>query len=105
DTYFNRHFRFDCDNPKWEQEEGNWRIDIGAKYRDPARYPIDFYLLTEDALSIVPVEALKDGVLPAAECSRWLAKNVTGSAEGGILPAEFAMRFSREDMVVGLPMT
>lgn len=98
---FNRHFRFDCDNPKVVQEAETWRIEIGPGYRDPARYPIDFYLSYEDSLCIVPVEALREQCIAVAELPRWRARGIAGDR----LPARFALRFGREDMIVGLPMT
>jgi hypothetical protein len=98
--WFNRHFRLDCDNPRCARENGFWRIDIGAKYQHPARYPIDFYLPLDDALYIIPAEALNDGALPETELPRWRAKLMDGA-----LPAGFSLRFSREEMVVGQPMT
>jgi hypothetical protein len=98
--YFNRHFRFDCDNPRFSEEKDHWHIDISPRFRDTVRYPIDFYLPADEALYIIPVEALQDGNLPLTELPRWQVQT-----SGGILPAEFALRFSREDMIVGLPMT
>ncbi len=58
---FNRHFRFDCDNPKTTFEGDFVQIDIPAPYRDSARYAIDFFAVLHDVLHIIPVEALKDG--------------------------------------------
>ncbi|NTV12061.1 MAG: hypothetical protein HGA47_15015 [Zoogloea sp.] len=98
---FNRHFRFDCDNPRFHLGDDELVIEIGAMYRDAARYPIDFYIVLDDALHIIPVEVLVDGCLPLAELPKWAAR-----VEGGIeLPPHFRMRFGRETMVVGLPMT
>lgn len=97
---FNRHFRFDCDNPRVRQDGGHWRFEIGAAQRDAARYPIDFYLLFSDALYIVPVEALREQCLSADELARWEARTADGA-----LPAHFVQRFGREEMVVGQPMT
>ncbi len=98
--YFNRHFRFDCDNPRLSQEHEQWRFEINPHQRDVLRYPIDFFWLMGEALYIVPVEALRDGCLPVAELPRWQARTANGA-----LPAAFAMRFGREEMIVGLPMT
>jgi hypothetical protein len=100
--YFNRHFRYDCDNPRYQHEESFYVLEIGPRYRDRARYPIDFYLPLTDGLCIVPVEALQaDGRLPLADLPRWQARHCVGAA----LPDSFQMRFGREEMVVGLPMT
>jgi hypothetical protein len=102
--WFNRHCRRDCDNPRWEEDAGYIRFEIGAPYSDPARYAIDFYLERDDKLYIIPVEALQAGALPVAELPRWLAR-VVEDAPPAHLPARFAMRFSREDLIPGLPMT
>lgn len=99
-AYFNRHFRFDCDNPKFVAGDSAVAIEIGAKHRDPVRYPIDFYLPLGEHLHIVPVEALKDGCIAVADLPAW---QIRGG--GNALPAHFAARFSREEMIVGLPMT
>jgi len=99
-AYFNRHYRLDCDNPRYESDFGYFQFEIGASYADPVRYPIDFFLPLDEGLHIIPVEALKDGRLAADELPRWRAS--VGNDE---LPAHFRMRFGRELMVVGLPMT
>lgn len=98
--YFNRHYRLDCDNPRYEAEVDHFQFEIGAAYTDPVRYPIDFFLPLDEGLHIIPVEALKDGRLPTAELPRWRARS--GNDE---LPSHFRLRFGRELMVVGLPMT
>lgn len=99
--HFSRNFRFDCDNPKLSQDADSWTFEISPQYRDPVRYPIDFYVLHDSVLHIIPVEALQERRISTAELPRWLAR----TGPDGALPADFAMRFSREDMVVGLPMT
>jgi len=98
--YFNRHFRYDCDNPKFEVSSTDCTFDIGVMYKNPAIHPIDFFINIGDELFIIPVEILKDGVLPMSELPKWRAKG-----EGGALPASFRARFGREVMVPGLPMT
>lgn len=100
-TPFNRHFRFDCDNPKSTERDGAVIIEIGERYRDAVRYPIDFFLIHDQRLHIVPVEILRQGALPAADLLRWQAR----LEDGLTLPATFRHRFGREIMVVGLPMT
>ena len=97
----NRHFRFDCDNPRLRVEGDVLAIEIGAAYRDAARYPIDFFVVVDDTLHIIPVEALRDGTLPLSELPRWRAR----LPDGLTLPAHFRPRFGREAMVVGQPMT
>jgi hypothetical protein len=98
---FNRHFRFDCDNPKASFEADHVQFDIGERYRDPARYAIDFYVVLDDVLHIIPVEALKDGKIARADLPKWEAR--TPDAQS--LPASFRTRFAREKIVVGQPMT
>lgn len=99
--FFNRHFRFDCDNPKTSVSGGRMAFEIGPLYRDTVRTPIDFYVVHDGALHIVPVEALSDFVLPLDELPRWRVR----TPDGLTLPAEFRQRFGREVNIPGLPMT
>lgn len=99
--HFNRHFRYDCDNPKWEIDGDRVMFEIGERFRDKASFPIDFFVVIHDTLYIIPVEALTDGALAKSELPFWAAR----TADGQTLPAEFQTRFGREMMVVGLPMT
>lgn len=98
---FNRHFRYDCDNPKMELSNGVCRIQIGDRYRDPARYPIDFFIVVTDLLYIVPAEAMLNYTIELAEMDRWRAR----LPDGLTLPSAFRARFGREVMIPGLPMT
>lgn len=98
---FNRHLRYDCDNLKYEFEGERLVIDIGERFRDKARYPIDFFLIVQDRLYIVPIEALQDWGLARGELPIWAAKTTDGLS----LPFDFQTRFGREIMIVGLPMT
>jgi hypothetical protein len=98
---FNRHARFDCDNPKTEVDGDLLRIEISPLYRDPALYPIDFFLIFRDLLHIIPVEALTDGALPLAELDKWRAR----TPDGVTLPAGFRQRFGREVAAINQPMT
>ncbi len=98
---FNRHFRFDCDNPKFSVDADRVAFDIGERYRDKARFPIDFFVLIRDVLHIIPTEALTHGALANSELDLWIAKTQGDQS----LPADFRTRFGRETMVVGLPMT
>jgi hypothetical protein len=99
--YFNRHFRFDCDNPRLHADDDGYRFEIGAAYADANRYPIDFFVTLDDDIHIIPVEALKDGALKQSELSRWKAREPFRKQ----LPTAYQQRFGREVMVVGLPMT
>lgn len=99
--FFNRHFRFDCDNPKTSVSEGRLSFEVGPLYRDTVRTPIDFYVIHDGVLHIVPVEALGDFTLPLDELARWRAR----TPDGFTLPAEFRQRFGREVNLPGIPMT
>lgn len=99
--FFNRHFRFDCDNPKTRVADGRMTFEVGPLYRDPVRSPIDFYVVHDGVLHIVPVEALADFALPLEQLSRWRAR----TPDGVTLPAAFRHRFGREVNVPGIPMT
>jgi hypothetical protein len=98
---FNRHFRFDCDNPKYTQQDDFLIFDIGDIYSDCARYPIDFFLMAEGILHIVPAEALTNKKILLVELSQWKAR-ISNNME---LPIHFRTRFGRETMIAGLPMT
>ena len=99
--HFNRHFRFDCDNPKVEVAEGFLRVVLGERYVAALRYPIDFFVTLDDALHIVPVEALEGETLALADLPIWRAR----LPDGRTLPPHFRPRFAREVNVVGQPMT
>lgn len=98
---FSRHFRFDCDNPRFTLDGERCRFDLGERYGSATCYPIDFFVVIDDALHIIPVEALDDFALPLVELPRWRAR----LADGRTLPAHFRFRFGREAVVVGQPMT
>lgn len=99
--FFNRHFRYDCDNPKTSVSGGRISFEVGPLHRDTVRTPIDFYIIHDGVLHIVPVEALHDFSLPLDELPRWRVR----TPDGFTLPAEFRQRFGREVNVPGLPMT
>ena len=98
---FSRHFRFDCDNPKFAFDGDHAVFDIGPLYRDAARYPIDLFVVIGAALHIVPVEALSEGRIARADLGKWRAR----LSDGERLPAEFRARFAREAIAVNQPMT
>ncbi len=98
---FNRHFRFDCDNPKWVLRDDHIAFVIGDLYRDPRRTPIDFFVVIDNRLHIIPVEALTEAALALADLPLWRAR----LADGITLPAHFRLRFGREEVVSGQPMT
>jgi hypothetical protein len=98
---FNRHFRFDCDNPKATIEADSVQFEIGERFSDSARHAIDFYVVLDDVLHIVPVEALKDGGIARAELPKWEARTPNALS----LPATFRTRFAREKIVANQPMT
>ncbi|WP_454918076.1 hypothetical protein [Xanthobacter sediminis] len=98
---FNRHFRFDCDNPKSDVADGMLVFEIPPAHRDAARYPIDFFLMHSQVLHIVPVEATREGRIALDALPKWRARVPDDLS----LPASFRPRFAREVMVVGQPMT
>jgi len=98
--WFNRHFRLDCDNPRYQVNDDHFQLEISNNYADPVRNPIDFFLPINNVLHIIPVEALQEGRLPSTELPVWRART-----NDEALPDHFRMRFGRELMVVGLPMT
>jgi len=98
---FNRHFRFDCDNPKTRTHGDFLEIETGPRHSDAALYPIDFYVTASDELHIIPAEALKDGKLPLADLELWRARLPAGAG----LPADFRLRFTRETPAPNQPMT
>ncbi|MFG1391613.1 hypothetical protein [Xanthobacter agilis] len=98
---FNRHFRLDCDNPKSSVADGALAFEIPPAHRDAARYPIDFFLVHDQTLHIIPVEATREGRIALSELPRWRARTPDDLS----LPAAFRPRFAREVMVVGQPMT
>jgi hypothetical protein len=100
-AFFNRHFRFDCDHPRVSQSDDHYTFEIGKFHADRAVYPIDFYVVLDNCLHIVPVEALKDGRLACEQLPRWKAR----CPDNESLPGKYRHRFVRDRMVVGLPMT
>ncbi|AWJ93204.1 hypothetical protein Sp245p_25590 (plasmid) [Azospirillum baldaniorum] len=99
-AFFNRHYRFDCDNPKHRIDGDCLRIEIGPLYADPVRHPIDFFVAVDEVLHIVPAEALTDGAIALTDLPRWRAR----TPDGQTLPAHLRTRFGRETMIAGLPM-
>jgi len=97
----NRHFRFECDNPRFSVGGDRVRFDLGEIYADPLRYPIDLYVVVNGLLHIVPVEALTAGALALDQLPRWQAR----LPDGITLPPSYRLRFTREVMAQGLPMT
>lgn len=97
----NRHFRFECDNPRFSVGADHIRFDLGEMYTDPLRYPIDLYVVINTQLHIIPVEALNAGRLALDQLPRWQAR----LPDGLTLPASYRLRFTREVMAQGLPMT
>jgi hypothetical protein len=98
---FNRHFRFDCDNPKTQATGDVLEVETSPAFQNTALYPIDFFIVHGNTLHIVPAEALTAGKLPLAQLDRWRAR----TPDGATLPASFRWRFSRETVVIGQPMT
>jgi len=100
-VYFNRHFRFDCDNHRLRREDESYIFDIGKLHENAAIYPIDFFTVLGGTLYIVPVEAVHNGRVQADQMDPWKAR----CPDKVSLPAAYRERFGREHMIVGLPMT
>jgi hypothetical protein len=98
---FNRHFRFDCDNPRIRLDDEVLEVEIDARRQNPALYPIDFFVIVSDLLHIIPLEAFVEGKLPLAELALWRVRTPDGLS----LPASFRSRFFREVIGVNQPMT
>lgn len=99
--HFSRHYRFDCDNPKFTLDGEQCRFDLGGRYGSADRYPIDLFVVMDNSLHIIPVEALTGFCMPLAELPQWRAR----TPDGLTLPAAFRCRFGRELVVSGQPMT
>lgn len=97
---FSRTLRLDCDSPRFISENGRIRFDIGDTFANGARYPIDIFVMIDEALYIIPVEALTDFSLSAEALPSWKARG-----DNAALPACFRSRFGRTIQVVGQPMT
>ena len=98
---FSRHFRLDCSNAKVQQLEGEYEFEIVPLYKDKARYPIDFFVVIDKWMHIVPVEALKNNRIKAEDLVKWRAENLDGVR----LPEDFRMRFCNDAVVINQPMT
>lgn len=99
--WFNRHQRFDVDNPRVQVSEDGYRIDMGNYGNNPARYPLDYFLTLDNQLYIVPMEVLnEEGFIGTKDLAKWQAKTRQNT-----LPDAYRLRFGHEKNVVGLPMT
>ena len=54
----NRHWRLDCENPRYQVTDGFCVIQLNPRYDDGACHPIDFHLRLNERFYIVPMEAL-----------------------------------------------
>ena len=88
---FNRHQRFDNENPRSRFVDDALEIDIPEAYTNAAVFAIDFHVVVGDLLHLIPVEALMNGRLPRNEIDRWRAR----VPDGRTLPADFRRRFTR----------
>lgn len=98
--YFNRHFRLDCANPHVRIGTEQIEFDLGEHHLDPARTPIDFFLSLDEALYIIPAEALTGNRLALEALPAWRART-----PGRELPARFRLRFGRRSISTTIPMT
>lgn len=54
----NRHWRLDCENPRYQVTDGFCVIQLNPRYDDGVCHPIDFHLRLNDRFYVVPMEAL-----------------------------------------------
>jgi hypothetical protein len=54
----NRHWRLDCENPRYQVTDGFCVIQLNPRYNDAVCHPIDFHLRLNDRFYVVPMEAL-----------------------------------------------
>lgn len=97
---FTRNLRLDCDSPRFSAADGVIRFEIGDLFANSARYPIDLFVVIDDCLYIIPIEALTDFSLPESDLPKWRAR-----VAGATLPARFHARFGRTIQIIGRPMT
>ena len=69
---FSREFRYLCGGAKYLLQPQRIEIEIGERFADKARYPIDFFLQVEGEFYIVPCEVLGEGArLERGELLKW----------------------------------
>jgi hypothetical protein len=54
----NRHWRLDCENPRYQVTDGFCVIQLNPRFDDGGCHPIDFHLRLNDRFYVVPMEAL-----------------------------------------------
>ena len=97
---FNRHVRFDCGSPKYVIQGERLVFELADSYCNPLRYPIDFFILVEDQLHIIPIEALQDKGLPLAELPRWREQKIDANQAS----AQWLLKFGHKTTSNGGPM-
>lgn len=98
---FNRHFRLDCGNPRYTARGARLAFEIMDSFNDPVRYPIDFFIMVDGELYIIPVEALIQKELPLEELASWKARVIDGKMGSSQLQLEFGY----ENLSDGGPMS
>ncbi|HMA65593.1 MAG TPA: hypothetical protein VKO63_10360, partial [Chitinispirillaceae bacterium] len=71
----NRHYRCVCGNAAYKVADGYIEFQMDPIYRDKGKYPLDYYILYNQILHIIPVEALIDDRLILTELHRWQARH------------------------------
>lgn len=97
----NRHFRLDCDNPRWCDEGDAITFLMPDRFTDPSKYPIDLFVEIDRTLRIVPIEALSAGRLSREKLDMWRAR----LDNKGRLPSAFRSRFGHDVVAVNQPMS
>lgn len=90
--YFNRHFRFRCCTARFRFGPEHLEIDMGERFLDKGRFPLDFYLMIEGDFYIIPCEVMDDGKIARDALPQWKVRR-PDPAEG--LP-EFGLRLESE---------
>jgi hypothetical protein len=98
---FNRHFRLDCGNPKYAIVGDHLVFEIIDSFYDPLRYPIDFFVMVDEELHVIPIEALTHKKLPIQELPVWKARTLDGKNASSQLHLEFGF----ETLSNGGPMS
>jgi len=86
---FNRYFRLDCGNPKYVIKDGQIVFEIADPFYNPQSYPIDFFVMVNEELHVIPVEALTDKKLSLSELPDWKARVIDGKSASSQLHLEF----------------
>ena len=87
----NRHWRLDCENPRYQVTDGFCVIQLNPRYDDGVCHPIDFHVRLNDRFYVVPMEALTPfstaedkryiNAISLAALDRWECRSGSQSSE------------------------